>query len=67
MKTFSTIKYDDTEICLKSKKDLEELFNTIIAEEDFILSSEKESKIFLANKLLGKIKSEEIILTSKEE
>jgi len=67
MQTFHVVKYDDKEICLKSSKDLENLFNTITSEEDFILIAGKDSKIFLANKLLGKVKAGEIVLTSKEE
>lgn len=68
MKTFEIVDFNESEICVKSRKELEELYLTITKdEEDFILSDGNESKVVLANQLLGKIKAGEILLTSRED
>ena len=69
MKTFIATKVDDNNIELANSEQLEELYNTIDAEENFILEwmegNVKQSAVKIANNLRAKVKNADILLTSK--
>lgn len=65
MNIFNASKVDDKEIRLRTVEELKKLYEQITKdEEDFILTCGGQSKVMLANKLLGKIKSGELVLSS---
>jgi hypothetical protein len=72
MKTFFATKYDNKSIELQSSRELDELYNTAIAEENFILKwddSETKmtrSEVVIATNIVAKIKTGDIKLTAHE-
>lgn len=62
----------ESNIELKSKDDIEKLYQCLLSEENFLLEWEDEdddsinSQLFLSSELLGKVKTGGIIITSKE-
>lgn len=69
MKEFNIAKFEENEIQLMESKYLEDLYKTIIAEEDFIVhvidGENKYSKIVIGLNLTSKVKSGEFILSSQ--
>ena len=69
MKTFIATKVDDNNIELADSQQLEELYNTIESEENFILEwmegSVKHCEVKIANNMRAKVKNADILLTAK--
>jgi hypothetical protein len=72
MKTFFATKYDNKSIELQSSRELDELYNTATAEENFILKwNDSETKmtrseVVIATNIVAKIKTGDIKLTAHE-
>ena len=70
MKKFNAKKCDDKVIELTSSSDLEDLFNTILREQDFIIQwnegKEQKSELIIGTDLASKIKTGDIKIISSE-
>jgi len=72
MKTFNAKEYTEDRIELEDNNKLEELYNTIENEENFILllylnNNLKKSVIVISSNLKAKVANGDIILSSSEE
>lgn len=71
MKSFFATTYKPNAIELASSKELDDLYNTVVAEENFILKWKDgkmlRSEVIIASMFVAKIKTGDLKLTAHEE
>ena len=67
MKKFNVDKMTDTDIVLSDQKELNDLYETIKSEENFIVVNKESSEVIIATNILAKVKNGEIKLSATKQ